>query len=117
MRLLVNAGEIRPPDAGQLPGKTQMCIDFLEAGRCDMELNCPFAHNPDELSGYQSFQRSDQHVHPEACKNQALRSPSPPPPMRSAGHLAADPSAAADDAFLRYLIDMGRASPSGARRW
>eukprot|EP00913_Durusdinium_trenchii_P010306 g9665.t1 len=72
-----------------------MCIDFLEAGRCDMELNCPFAHNPDELSGYQSFQRSDQHVHPEehASRNERY------------------------DAFLRYLIDMGRASPSGARRW
>lgn len=53
MRLLVNACEI-PPTTVTGPQKREMCLEFLEAGVCAKEQNCPFAHNPDELHGYEA---------------------------------------------------------------
>lgn len=31
--------------------RTQMCVAFLDLGRCDRGENCPYAHNPAELTG------------------------------------------------------------------
>ena len=37
-------------------GKTSMCLEYLETGTCAMGVTCPFAHSPNELQGYNSFQ-------------------------------------------------------------
>lgn len=112
MRLLVNACEI-PPTTVTGPQKREMCLEFLEAGVCAKEQNCPFAHNPDELHGYEARWspgefNSAQHVadidqmrlQAEQQRQQARLA------QQAACAVVSDRSAAAeDDVSLRGLVE------------
>lgn len=122
MRLLLNACGGPPTPITGDPRKREMCLEFLEAGVCSQEPNCPFAHNPDELYGYEprwspgQF-NSAQHV--EEIDQMRLQAEQRRQQERLARQAAcavvSDRSAAAaDDLSLRGLVDSSSPAP---KRW
>eukprot|EP00434_Breviolum_minutum_P042115 symbB.v1.2.037472.t1/scaffold5516.1/size39530/1 len=122
MRLLLNACGGPPTPITGDPRKREMCLEFLEAGVCSQEPNCPFAHNPDELYGYEprwspgQF-NSAQHVEEiDQMRLQAEQRRQQERLSRQAAcAVVSDRSAAAaDDLSLRGLVDSSSPAP---KRW
>jgi hypothetical protein len=61
--------------------RTQMCVAFLDLGRCDKGENCPYAHNPGELTG-----RSQNNLEALLKVQRSLDARDPLIPMTASGY-------------------------------